>query len=165
MAFRDISSQRVVKSSRTSPWSYGWQPGGGWHVRRCDRLAQLIGTARNVPSQGFDLLPRWPMLWSSIYKNTPVLSSMSDSNTKDVLQVFGGDLFNFRFWIWNGLKMIEPKTQCRSQCWVRPFSTAEWRSYKSTIIFRPPQGRVNCKFVYWTQITFLSIQNNASACH
>ena len=81
---RNISSQRVVKSSRTSPWSYGWQPGGGWHVLRCDRLAQLIGTARNVPSQGFDLLPRWPMLWSSVYKNTPVLPSMSDLNIKDV---------------------------------------------------------------------------------
>ena len=81
------------------------------------------------------------MLWSSVYKNTPVLSSMSDSNTRDVLQVFGGDLFNVRFWIWNGLKMIGPQTQCRSQCWVRPFSTAEWHSHDQRSYFDLPPGQ------------------------
>ena len=57
------------------------------------------------------------------------------------LQVFGGDLFNVRFWIWNGLKMIGPQTQCRSQCWVRPFSTAEWHSHDQRSYFDLPPGQ------------------------
>ena len=80
------------------------------------------------------------------------------------LQVFGGDLFNVRFWICNGLKMIGPQTQCRSQCRVRPFSTAEWHSHdhistppgqsqlqiclmNPNIIFVNPQQRISLLWI------------------